>query len=361
VTAQGISGVEIKGLSFGYGAEPVLAEIDLTVAPGEFFAFLGPSGSGKSTLLRLIAGFGRPDQGRIRIGAEDITDLPPWERRVGMVFQSYALWPHMTVAENVAFGLEERRLAKAEIAERVAKALDLIGLGSLAERRPAQLSGGQQQRVALARTLVIEPRVLLLDEPLSNLDAKLRLEMRAEILRLQRGLGLTTIYVTHDQEEANATADRIALLDRGRIQQIGSPIALYDRPANRFVATFLGAVNLIEGDVVELHGRATFVGPGGLHIPIESAERGPAALALRPQALGFDAGGSVRLSGRIVAREYLGATMRFGVATDLGELIVDVAHRPGRAPLEIGAAVELGIDPASAALVPGAALSAGGR
>ena len=360
MTRQGTSGVEVTGLSFGYGAEPVLADIDLAVAPGEFFAFLGPSGSGKSTLLRLIAGFGRPDRGRIRIGAEDITDLPPWERRVGMVFQSYALWPHMTVAENVAFGLEERRVPKAETAERVAKALDLVGLGALAERRPAQLSGGQQQRVALARTLVIEPRVLLLDEPLSNLDAKLRIEMRAEIVRLQRSLGLTTIYVTHDQEEANATADRIALLDKGRIQQIGAPVALYDRPANRFVATFLGAVNLIEGDVVEHRGRAVFVGPAGLHVPVETAERGPAALALRPQAIGFGQG-AVELSGRISAREFLGAILRYRVATEQGEIVVDAAHVPGRAAPEIGARVELGFDPASAALVPGPAFSAAGR
>lgn len=347
------AGVDIEGVVFGYGGEAVLSEIDLGIEQGEFFAFLGPSGSGKSTLLRLIAGFGRPERGRIKVGGRDITALPPWERQVGMVFQSYALWPHMTVAENVAFGLIERKRPRGEIAERVAAALDMVGLGSYAERRPAQLSGGQQQRVALARTLVIEPRVLLLDEPLSNLDAKLRLEMRAEIVALQKKLGLTTIYVTHDQEEANATARRMALLDRGRIQQVGAPAALYDRPANRFVATFLGAVNLIEGDVVELHGRATFVGPGALHLPVETEIRGPTALALRPQTIALDGVGQAKLSGRVEDCEFLGAIFRYKIATDAGTILVDQTHRPGRTALGIGVPVTLGLDLNAAALIAG--------
>jgi len=354
------AGVEVRDVTFGYGKEAVLSNVDLTIGPGEFFAFLGPSGSGKSTLLRLIAGFGRPDSGRILVGGEDITDLPPWKRQVGMVFQSYALWPHMTVEENVAFGLEERRMPRGDIREKVAKVLDLVDLAALAARRPAQLSGGQQQRVALARTLVIEPRVLLLDEPLSNLDAKLRLEMRSEIVGLQKKLGLTTIYVTHDQEEANATADRIALLDRGRIQQIDTPMTLYDRPANRFVATFLGAANMIEGDVVELHGRTMFVGPGSSHWPLDRGAAGPAVLVIRPQALSLGGIGDVKIAGRIEDREFLGAVIRYGVGTELGRLIVDSPHRPGGVAIGIGANITLGVDPATVALIEGRA-SSGGR
>ncbi len=206
--------VVIENLSLSFGDTDVLKGVNLTIEPGEFFTFLGPSGSGKSTLLRAIAGFGPPPGGKILIGGDDVTHLMPWTRNVGMVFQSYALWPHMTVRKNVAFGLEERKIPAKEINERVDDALNLVGLLDLSERRPSQLSGGQQQRVALARTVVIEPRVLLLDEPLSNLDANLRIQMRREILELQRKLKLTTIFVTHDQEEANTTSDRIAVLDQ---------------------------------------------------------------------------------------------------------------------------------------------------
>jgi iron(III) transport system ATP-binding protein len=229
-------GVSIEDLSVSFGNTHVLKGTNLSIEPGEFFAFLGPSGSGKSTLLRAIAGFGPPPTGRILIGDEDVAMLPPWSRNVGMVFQSYALWPHMTVRKNVAFGLEERRLPASEIGPRVDAALDMVGLRDLADRRPSQLSGGQQQRIALARTIVVEPRVLLLDEPLSNLDANLRIQMRQELRELQRKLELTTIFVTHDQEEANTTSDRMAVLNDGVIQQIGAPMELYDHPANRFVA-----------------------------------------------------------------------------------------------------------------------------
>ena len=208
-----------------------------------------------------------------------MTRLPPWSRNVGMVFQSYALWPHMSVRKNVAFGLERRKLSRAEIERKVADALALVGLSAFADRRPAQLSGGQQQRVALARTIVIEPEVLLLDEPLSNLDARLRVEMRVELRQLQRKLGITAIYVTHDQEDANAIADSIAVLDQGRIQQIGTPIELYDRPANRFVATFLGTANLIEG-TIEAGGR--FVADG-IALPTIGGAAGP-RLHLDPPA-----------------------------------------------------------------------------
>src|SRR5512134_1377545 len=250
--------VEFERVSLAYGRTQVLTDVSIAIEPGEFFALLGPSGSGKSTLLRLLAGFLRPQAGTIRVGDEDVTRIPPWERDIGMVFQNYALWPHMTVAANVAFGLEERRLPRAEIARRTTAALELVGLGEYGARRPGQLSGGQQQRVALARTIAIEPKVLLLDEPLSNLDAKLRVHMRAELLALQRKLGITTIFVTHDQEEALSIADRVAVLEQGVIQQIGTPMELFDTPVNRFIAHFVGTINMIRGTVEPADGAAVF-------------------------------------------------------------------------------------------------------
>jgi iron(III) transport system ATP-binding protein len=334
-------GVSIDHVSFGYGSGTalVLDAVSLDIEPGEFFAFLGPSGSGKTTLLRLVAGFGTPSSGRILIGGRDVTALAPWSRNVGMVFQNYALWPHLTVARNVAFGLERRRLGRAEIGRKVQAALDMVGLGSLADRRPAQLSGGQQQRVALARTLVIEPDVLLLDEPLSNLDARLRVDMRAELKSLQRKLAITTIYVTHDQEEANATADRMAVLDRGRIQQIGRPVDLYDRPGNRFVAGFLGTVNLIEGALADRR----FVADGFALGGIDGAP-GPACLSIRPQdiALGKDHGGIVAT---IVAREFLGGVTRYRMRAGPHELLVDVPHRGSDDLLAVGGEAHLSVDP----------------
>jgi len=322
-----MSGVDIEGLRFSYGSQVILDNVSLSVPRGEFFAFLGPSGSGKTTLLRLIAGFGTPDTGQIRVSGRDVSHLPPWQRNVGMVFQSYALWPHMTVAENVAFGLEQRKVPRAEITTRVAEALDLVGLAQYDARRPSQLSGGQQQRVALARTLVVRPEVLLLDEPLSNLDAKLREEMRGELQALQRRTGLTTIFVTHDQEEANAVSDRMALLDGGRIQQIGRPVDLYDRPANRFVAGFLGSATLIEGRVAA--GR--FLAEG-LSLPLQ-AEDGAACLALRPQALGLQPSGG-DLSGRVETRQFLGSLIRYGVSVGPHRLHIDRLYRPGDSVFE---------------------------
>jgi iron(III) transport system ATP-binding protein len=333
-------GVVIEHVSFGYGATAVLDDINLEVERGEFFAFLGPSGSGKTTLLRLIAGFGVPSNGRILIGERDATALPPWSRNVGMVFQSYALWPHMTVAKNVAFGLERRRLPRGEIARRVESALALVGLATLADRRPAQLSGGQQQRVALARTLVIEPEVLLLDEPLSNLDAKLRVEMRAEVKALQRKLGLTVVYVTHDQEEANAIADRMAVLDNGRIQQVGAPTDLYDKPVNQFVATFLGTANLIEG---EIQSDGQFIADH-IIIPGVNGAPGPACVSIRPQDIALS-----RSGGDIVAvvteREFLGSIIRYRVRLNNYDFIVDMPHRRGNEDFDTGASVSIAFDP----------------
>ncbi len=353
----GAVGVTLENVGLAFGATEVLKGVSLAIEPGEFFTFLGPSGSGKSTLLRAIAGFGPPPSGRILIGGDDVTRLPPWKRNVGMVFQSYALWPHMTVRKNVAFGLEERRLAADEIRRRVTAALDLVGLAEFAGRRPAQLSGGQQQRVALARTIVVEPRVLLLDEPLSNLDANLRIQMRRDILALQRKLKLTTIFVTHDQEEANTTSDRIAVLDAGVIQQVGAPMALYDNPANRFVAAFLGTANLIDGRVERAGGAAALLADDGTRIGLAGpdAADGAATAMFRPQdvtirAAGMGAGGAT-LSGSVQSREFLGHLVRYAVAVGKHVILVDDMHQAGRPTFRQGDMVMLALDAAQVRLL----------
>ncbi len=351
------AGIRVENVNLSYGTTHVLKDVNLTIRPGEFFAFLGPSGCGKTTLLRLIAGFNVAQTGQVLIGDTDVSTLPPWKRDVGMVFQSYALWPHMSVRRNVAFGLEERKVPKAEIEARVDAALELVGLKHLADRKPSQLSGGQQQRVALARTVVIRPRVLLLDEPLSNLDAKLRVQMRRELLELQRELQLTTIFVTHDQEEANTICDRIAVMSDGVIQQVGAPMELYDRPANLFVANFLGTVNIVEGEV---HGsgasRAFVIAGGGGTVPIPAGRDVPsgARLVFRPQNAviaepgSHAAPGRTRLDGRIVYREFLGGTIRYGVTLGTTEVTIDMAHQAGEPVLETGsaAAIDLSADKA---------------
>ena len=340
------AGIRIEDLHLSFGDTKVLEGIDMVIEPGEFFAFLGPSGSGKSTLLRAIAGFGPTPRGSIRIGDRDIANLPPWKRNVGMVFQSYALWPHMSVRRNVAFGLEERRMPAREIAPKVEAALDTVGLLHLADRMPAQLSGGQQQRVALARTIAIEPQVLLLDEPLSNLDAALRVQMRRELLALQRKLGLTTIFVTHDQEEANTTSDRMAVLDKGVIQQIGTPQQLYDQPANAFVAGFLGTANILSG---AMQG-GEFVTEGGQRLPVAAPIAGASRIVLRPQNIRIATSGG-EIAGRIAHREFLGSQIRYLVETSDGQIIVDTLHASGQTPYDHGAAVSLSIDSQSAPLL----------
>jgi iron(III) transport system ATP-binding protein len=246
--------IAIENLTKRFGSVTALHGLDLAIAPGELFFLLGPSGCGKTTLLRCIAGFYIPDEGTIRFGGEDVTRLAPHKRNTGMMFQSYALWPHMSVSENVAFGLEERKLPRPEIRKRVGEALESVRMGAYADRRPNELSGGQQQRVALARALVIRPRCLLLDEPLSNLDAKLRLEMRTEIRRVCKEFKVTTVYVTHDQKEALSVSDRMAILDGGRILQVGSPLDVYRRPNCRTVADFIGETDLIPGTWLGLNG-----------------------------------------------------------------------------------------------------------
>jgi len=250
--------IRIEKLTKRFGTVTALHGLDLEIRPGELFFLLGPSGCGKTTLLRTLAGFYFPEEGNVFFDEEDVTRLAPHKRNTGMMFQSYALWPHLTVAENVAFGLEERRVPRDEIKRRVAETLESVHMGGLAGRRPAQLSGGQQQRVALARALVVRPRCLLLDEPLSNLDARLRLELRIEIRRVCQEFKLTTVYVTHDQKEALSIADRIAIMDSGKILQIGSPAEVYRRPARRTIANFIGETNFVAGKLLSSGGgRAT--------------------------------------------------------------------------------------------------------
>ena len=345
--------VECRNIALSYGKTRVLNDISLSIEPGEFFALLGPSGSGKSTLLRLIAGFNAAHAGQLLVDGNDLTRIPPWERNIGMVFQNYALWPHMSVEKNVAFGLEERRLPREQINAKVRSVLDLVGLGDYAERHPNQLSGGQQQRVALARTLAVEPRMLLLDEPLSNLDAKLRVQMRQELKSLQRRLGITTIFVTHDQEEALTTCDRVAVMDQGVIQQIGTPMQLYDQPVNRFVANFVGAINLFEGEVKAIDDSTTcrFVSPqlGGVPIPGDAAvtTRGKAHLAIRPHALlladisANPATGQVSFDANVREAEFLGEFVRYRVATQYAEWIADQPHRIGARIFPVGSRVKL--------------------
>ena len=245
-----VTSVRLEGITKRYGKTLALNGIDLEVDSGEIFTLLGPSGCGKTTTLRVIAGFEVPDKGRVYFDHEDVTAKKPYERGTAMVFQNYALWPHMKVFDNIAYGLRLRKISEAEVRRRVKRILDIMGLTGLEDRYPSQLSGGQQQRVALARALVVEPRVLLLDEPLSNLDARLRLKMREEIISLQRKLGITTIYVTHDQEEAMSISHRLAVMNKGVIVQVGTPREVYTNPANLFVATFMGRATLLQGIVV---------------------------------------------------------------------------------------------------------------
>src|SRR5512132_2980557 len=275
--------IEIQGVTKRFGAVTAVDRVDLTVADGELFTLLGPSGCGKTSLLRLLAGFYQPDGGTIRFGDRVVNGLPPYERRIGMVFQNYALWPHMTVADNIGYGLRLRKLPAPEVQARLGEGLRKVNLTGFETRYPGQLSGGQQQRVALARALVLNPDILLLDEPLSNLDAKIRVQVRAEIRKLQKELGITTIYVTHDQEEALTLSDRIAVFDHGNLLQIGPPQELYERPANRFIADFIGINNLVAGEVLERRDQELVVRTaiGQLRAIPNGAVEGRCVLAIR--------------------------------------------------------------------------------
>jgi iron(III) transport system ATP-binding protein len=354
--------VMCRHIRLSYGKTEVLKDVSLDIEPGEFFALLGPSGSGKSTLLRLIAGFTLQQQGQVLVDGQDIGQLPPWQRQVGMVFQNYALWPHLTVWDNVAFGLVERKVDKATLKAKVGAALELVGLSAYGPRRPNQLSGGQQQRVALARTIVIEPQVLLLDEPLSNLDKTLRVQMRQELLALQRRLGLTTLFVTHDQEEAMSTADRMAVLDQGVVQQVGTPTALYDTPANTFVAGFVGTMNLLPGRVRGRDGgmlKLDVDGVGEFRFPAAASPAGDAlTISFRPHALRVAAGDAAPdprclwMNGAVEAGEFLGESTRYRVRVGPHMLVVDHPHHVGLGRLPVGAPVRLGLEPEQARLLP---------
>jgi ABC-type Fe3+/spermidine/putrescine transport system ATPase subunit len=291
-------------------------DVTLEIAAGEFFALLGPSGCGKTTSLRMIAGFELPDSGRVHVGGRDITDVAVHRREMGMVFQSYALFPHRTVAENVAFGLRMRGVSKADISRRVAAALALVALTGLEERKPGQLSGGQQQRVALARALVVEPPVLLCDEPLGALDRKLRQQMQFELKELQKRLGVTLVFVTHDQEEALAMSDRIAVMNKGRVEQVGSPTEIYERPRTRFVADFIGEINLLD-----------------------DTDR---ARALRPEKIRLVAEPGARLAGVVETANFLGGATLYRVRADNGRtLLAREAHGGARSTRQAGDRVGL--------------------
>jgi iron(III) transport system ATP-binding protein len=312
--------IAVRDLTKRFGPLEVVGRASFSIAEGELFTLLGPSGCGKTTLLRLIAGFYAPDEGEILFDERKVNDVPPHERGIGMVFQNYALWPHMTVYDNVAYGLKLRNIASNEIASRVSGVLEKVQLGGLGARYPGQLSGGQQQRVALARALVLNPKILLLDEPLSNLDAKIRISVRAEIRKLQKELGITTVYVTHDQEEALTLSDRIAVFNKGRIFQVGTPKALYERPGNRFVADFIGINNFLDATVVAVDPTSVKVETqlGRMQaLPNAKLREGErCVLCIRPENVALGAAGEGernRTKGRIAFAAYLGNTLRYDV------------------------------------------------
>ena len=353
-----MSRLALENISRTFGGVSAVAEVSLSLAPGEFVSLLGPSGCGKTTTLRMIAGFMRPSAGRITMDGQLLSSpqmmVPPERRGMSMIFQSYAIWPNMTVAENVAFGLKLKRLPAAELRRRLSEMLAIVRLDHLAERYPAELSGGQQQRVALARAIVIEPAVLLLDEPLSNLDANLREEMRAEIRRLHDRFRITTVYVTHDQSEAMVTSDRIVVMNQGRIEQVDDPITLYTRPRTRFVAGFIGRTNFLDATV-----STDTIAFDGFTVPARTPPDppGPACFSLRPQAIALHRAAPISpdglwwLAGEIAERAYLG---------DHWEYVVAPQNSPLRLRVTAGAAltylpsepVWLGIEPSEPVRLP---------
>lgn len=324
-----MAGVEIAGLGKTYGAFRAVSDLSLSVEEGEFLIFLGPSGCGKTTTLRMLAGFIEPDSGSVRIGSRDVTYEPPHRRNIGLVFQNYALFPHLTIFENVAFGLRRRKVAETEIKTRVDEALELVKLSHLAPRLPKQLSGGQQQRVAIARAIAIRPDILLLDEPLSNLDARLRLQVRDELRSLQKSLGITTIMVTHDQEEAMSVGDRLVLMQSGMIEQIGTATQLYNDPANRFVADFIGRTNFLAGAVA---GQGTFRSAGGVSFATTHHRADAKEALIRPEAVRLMRGtvgdGPNQLQARIDHHVFLGGLVELALMLPGGERLTAVASPP---------------------------------
>ncbi len=335
--------IQIKNINVSYGTNHVLKDVNLTIHNKDFYTFLGPSGCGKTTLLRLIAGFEKSQSGELYIAGQEVSKSNPWERDVGMVFQNYALWPHMTVYKNVSFGLEEKKINKDEIDQRVKAILELVDLKDLSKRYPYQLSGGQQQRVALARTLVVKPKVLLLDEPLSNLDAKLRVQMRKELLDLHNKLDITTIFVTHDQEEANAMSTNLAIFNEGIVQQKGKPVDLYNNPANTFVANFLGTTNVLEGTIAN----NTFTSNQGLVIQGLASDAQGSSVLLRPQNFYLEKKNNLQeFSGIVEHQEFLGNIVRYIVNVNNHSLVVDTLHEIDKVIHAPKAAIKIYLDPA---------------
>ena len=339
----------------GGGRVTAVDGVSLEVKDGSLVTLLGPSGCGKTTVLRMIAGFETPTDGEVFLGEERITTLPPNKRRTSMVFQSYGLFPHMTVFDNVGYGLRIRKLRGTEIRRRVLSMLELVGLAGTEARLPSQLSGGQQQRVALARALITEPRVLLFDEPLSNLDAKLRVQVRQEIRRLQQRLKITSVYVTHDQDEAMSLSDQIVVMHQGRIEQVGSPEEIYARPRTRFVADFIGRANFLAGTVraVEDARAEVEISEGRFRVTAGGFRPGdPVWLLLRPEAIGLTAPEAGRWRGQVAAATYLGSEVFYEVAVGRQTLLIKVGHPRGGAGLAAGDPVGLTFDESSLHLIP---------
>ena len=339
--------IELEHLEKSFGLVRVVKDFNLAVEKGEFVSFLGPSGCGKTTVLRMVAGFESPTSGAIRIDGKNVTGIRPNRRNIGMVFQAYALFPNLTVAQNVGFGLRVAGQGKSEIDRRVGEMLELIGLPQLGSRYPFQLSGGQQQRVALARALAVRPSVLLLDEPLSALDAKIRVSLREEIRAIQRELGITTIFVTHDQEEALSMSDRIVVMHQGVADQVGTPFEIYNRPATRFVAQFVGTLNLVDAAVIDAASGAVKVGdvPVALNRSLLPDGSDKVSLALRPEtvALGRREGHGIVLAGRIAEVHFLGSVIRVRVAVGEHVVSLDTFNRPDAPPPEVGSPVEISV------------------
>ena len=335
--------IEIKNINVSYGSNNVLKEVSLNIENKDFYTFLGPSGCGKTTLLRLIAGFEKSSSGELFIDGKEVSNLNPWERDVGMVFQNYALWPHMTVYKNVSFGLEEKKIDKKEIKSRVDEVLELVDLKDLSGRYPFQLSGGQQQRVALARTLVVKPKVLLLDEPLSNLDAKLRVQMRKELQDLHKKIGITSIFVTHDQEEANSMSTNLAILNEGVVQQVGKPVDLYNNPENIFVANFLGTTNVIDGTFKNNN----FTSSEGLEIKDIIDDKKGTNILLRPQNLYLhgDNNDFQNFEGIVINQEFLGNIVRYTVNVKNHLLTVDSLHEVNKKIYSPNEKIKIYLDP----------------
>ncbi|WP_274627767.1 ABC transporter ATP-binding protein [Arvimicrobium flavum] len=338
--------LSIQGVKKAFGNVTVVQDFNLDVGRGEFVSFLGPSGCGKTTVLRMVAGFEEPTAGSIAIGGKDVTRLKPNQRNIGMVFQAYALFPNLTVAQNIAFGLKVAGVGKAETDRRVAEMLELIKLPQFGDRYPYQLSGGQQQRVALARALAPKPKVLLLDEPLSALDAKVRVSLRDEIRAIQRELGITTIFVTHDQEEALSISDRIVVMYGGKAEQVGAPFEIYNRPSTKFVANFVGTLNVLEGTVADASSGKVRVAAQELSLKnkLNGSKTGDAlSLALRPEAitLGRKAANDSNLTGEIADVHFLGSVIRVRVGVGDSVVSLDTFNHPSTPPPAVGEKTEI--------------------